>query len=307
MKKKTDYSKIPESETIVKDIYHRYKIKKLGSTVYIIGLSGTGKSSASQRLAELITEKRIQKNDTEPKTYIVDSLITFLDALMECKLGDIIVIEEISVLFPSRRAMAGDNLAIAKVLDTVRKKQLCLIANAPIWNSIDGHMRAMGNILIETLKIKRGEGIVISKCHRLQTNPGSGKTYTHTYQRGGKDAKLIYTRMPNTARWDEYESQKDDFMKKLYQNLKNKAEAKEKKENKMFERAKPSIRDLTAREFEVQNLWGAKGMKQKDIAKELGLTESRISYIIKNIKKKSLNTRENEDIGNEKLEKKPLN
>jgi len=300
MKRKIDYSKIPESETIIRDVYHRFKIKKLGTTIYVIGLSGTGKSSTSQRLAELITEKRLQKNQTKPETFIVDSLLAFLEALMKCKLGDIIIIEEISVLFPSRRAMAGDNLAIAKVLDTVRKKQLCLIANAPIWNSIDGHMRAMGNIRIETLRIKRGEGIVISKCHRLQTNPGSGKTYTHTYQRDGKDAKLTYTRMPNSERWEEYETQKDDFMKKLYTNLKNKAEAKEKKENKVNARATPSIRVLTKRELEVHTLLNTQGMKQKDVAKELGLSESRISYIMKNIAKKSLNTRENEEIDNKK-------
>ena len=104
--KKIDYSKIPESETIVRDVYHRFKIKKLGTTIYVIGLSGTGKSSTSQRLAELITEKRIAKNQTEPETFIVDSLLAFLEALMKCKLGDIIIIEEISVLFPSRRAMA---------------------------------------------------------------------------------------------------------------------------------------------------------------------------------------------------------
>jgi len=65
--KKIDYSKIPESETIVRDVYHRFKIKKLGTTIYVIGLSGTGKSSTSQRLAELITEKRIAKKSNKTR------------------------------------------------------------------------------------------------------------------------------------------------------------------------------------------------------------------------------------------------
>ena len=291
MKKITqDFSKFIEADMVVRDVIHRYKVKKMGSVVYIIGLSGTGKSSTSQRTAELITERCAY----EPQTYLVDSLLTFLDALIKSKLGDIIVIEEISVLFPSRRAMSGENLAIAKVLDTVRKKQLCIIANAPIWNSIDSHMRAMGNILIETLKIRRGEDVVVSKCHRLQTNPSSGKTYRHSYQRTGREVKLMYTKMPNSERWAEYERRKDEFMLKLYENLKAKAIKKDKQENKLVENVKPSIKELTAKELQVHTLVNVKGMKRLEVAKIMGVCHQRITAMLQNIVKKSLNTKEND-------------
>jgi len=133
---------------LIDHINHRFK-KGLGTTIYVIGLSGTGKSSSSIRIGELVKDSR--KKETSLK--IVDSLLKLLQAIRKSKPGDIIIVEEISVLFPSRRAMSKDNVYIGRVMDTLRKKQICLISNAPLWNTIDKHMKAMGNVLIETLLI----------------------------------------------------------------------------------------------------------------------------------------------------------
>lgn len=282
---KKTFDNVPEADIVVNYISSRFK-KGLGTTIYIIGLSGTGKSSSSQRIGELLIETRPEEN---LKMFIVDSLLELIEAIQQSKQGDIIIIEEVSVLFPSRRAMGSENLAIGKILDTIRKKRLCLISNAPIWTSIDKHMRSMGHVLIQTLNILKGQEVVISKFYRLQTNPASGKTYTHTMTRKGKDVQLMITRMPNTDRWSKYESKKDAFMDELYQDLKHKQIKKKEKKDKEMGRSipKPKIKELTPKELQVHQLYNIEGLKQREIAEKFGFNRSRVSHILKNIAKKS--------------------
>lgn len=278
----TDYSKIPESDVIVDRIIERFN-KGLNTNLYIIGLSGTGKSSTSIRLGELI-DIEFKKN---LKISIVDSLLELIRAIRNSKEGDIIIIEEVSVLFPSRRAMAADNVSIGKVLDTCRKKRLIIISNAPIWGSIDSHMRAMGHFLIETLRINKTQNVVVSKFHRLQTNPLSGKTYRHTLQRGGRDVSRMFTKMPSKEKWDSYEQQKDIFMDELYQRLENEQNIKQKKFDKQIVRDKPHLQELTPKESEVNRLVNEKGLTQNEAAKFMDVSAARVSVLMKNIFKKS--------------------
>ena len=169
-----DFSKEKESDLVIRNVNGRRRTG-LNTNIFVVGLSGTGKSSTSIRLAELITESR----ESKPQMFIVDSLLDFLRALKFCNEGDIIIIEEVGVLFPSRRSMASENVSINKIMDTCRKRLLTIISNAPLWKLIDSHMKSMGNILIETLRISKKQGVVISKFFRLQTNPMTGITYTH--------------------------------------------------------------------------------------------------------------------------------
>lgn len=234
MKKKViDYSKYPESDLIIEHIHKRLK-KGLYTHVPVTGLPGTGKSSTCQRLAELFYEKlggnrRLKQED------IVDSLLKFMRRLKKVKKpGTVIIIEEISVLFPSRRAMAKDNVAIGRVLDTCRKKQVILFSNAPIWTSIDSHIRAMSHILIETQKIVKKAEVVVYKSWRLQTAPHTGKTYRHRFTRNGRDISLFYTKKPSPEIWDEYEKGKDEFMDNLYEELEADAKKKQDKRDKLI-------------------------------------------------------------------------
>lgn len=283
---KVDFSKLSEADVLLTSIEERSS-KGLNSNLFVIGLSGTGKSSTSIRLAELIQEKRKEK--TIPEIFIIDSLLDLIKALRKSKEGDIIVSEEVSVLFSSRRSMAGDNVNVGKVMDTCRKKQLTIISNAPIWGSIDSHMRAMGHFLIETLRINKTQKVVISKFHRLQTNPSSGKTYRHTMQRNERDVSRMFTKMPSKERWDTYEKQKDKFMDDLYERLQNEQEKKQEKLQKDLSKKDTSIRDLSPRELQVHQMLFRQGHTQKEIAIKLGVSPSRVNVIVKNILKKSEN------------------
>ena len=270
VKQTIDFSKIPESDVIVNEIWRRYK-KGLGSNILVIGLSGTGKSSTSIREGEL-TQQKFLEEDIIINMYIVSSLLQFIEIVRKSKLGDIIIIEEVSVLFPSRRAMAKENVSINKIFDTVRKKQLVIISNAPILNSIDSHMRSMAHIIIETLKIYKTQKVVVSKTLRMQTNPRSGKTYFHRFQRKGRDVHRIFTRMPNGNIWQEYENNKDKFLDKLYDILKFEQETKEKKLNKDMN--KDAEREAKARpttaELRAHHLVRIEGKTLRETAKLMG-------------------------------------
>ena len=226
---KIDFSKMPESDIIVDEVLRRHK-KGLGTNIFIIGLSGTGKSSTSIRLGELIQKA----HEGKIKMSIVDSLLKLIEIIRSSKLGDVIVIEEVSVLFPSRRSMTRENVSVNKIYDTIRKKQLVIISNAPILGSIDSHMRNLGHIIIETLKIYKTQKVVVSKTLRMQTNPRSGKTYFHRFQRNGRDVHRIFTKMPNSKVWEEYEKGKDKFVDELYNTLKFEQKIKEEKLNKQM-------------------------------------------------------------------------
>ena len=274
-----NFDDVAEADVIVKYINSRFK-KGLNTNIFVIGLSGTGKSSTTIRIPELCMAQRPTEN---LKLYIVDSLLSLIEAIKQAKHGDFIGIEEVSVLFPSRRSMSSENVAVGKIFDTIRKKKLCIIANAPLFTSVDKHIKAMMQVLIQTMKVYSSYGVVVSKFFRLQTDPSSGKIYKHTMLRDHKDIKKMITRMPNSETWAKYESDKDNFMEVLYERLKQEAL---KKEGRKKEVLQPKVRDLTQRELEVHTLRNVKGLKTEEVAKKLGISTRRVNEILQNILKK---------------------
>ena len=129
---KINYDELPEADVIVDYIVKRKK-QGLYTLTFASGLPGSGKSSQCQRIAELVSIALTGENKITEDN-IFDSLLGLLKFIQEAKPNEVNigVIEEISVLFPSRRAMAADNVAIGKILDTARKKEVILFANAPI-------------------------------------------------------------------------------------------------------------------------------------------------------------------------------
>lgn len=286
MKKEINFSEIPESDVIINHINQRYK-KGLYSLILVTGLPGTGKSSFSLRVAELVSERIHSENRITEKN-VVDSFLDFLKILKDIKEpGVIIDIEEVSVLFPTRRAMAIDNVNLGKVLDTCRKKRVIIIANAPIFKSIESHMRTMSSILVETMGINKSAEVVIAKTWRLQTNPHSGKTYRHTFQRKGRDISKIYTKKPRESTWENYENKKDEFITDLYVDLEHSTQKKkDKKDKELGKKNINNIKRFTQKELDVHQMVNVRGLTQTETAKFMGVTPSRIGHIIKNILKK---------------------
>jgi len=297
--KEIDYKNMPEADVIVEYIVARYN-KGLYTLVLTAGLPGTGKSSIDIRLAELISLRLTGKN-TITSANVIGSLLDLAEFVQKYKPEDKqpAIIEEISVLFPSRRAMSNDNVAIAKILDTCRKKKIILIANAPIWTSVDSHLRALGNIYLETLRINQEHSVVVCKSFRLQTSPSTGKTYFHYFRRNSKKVHRIIFRKPNRKTWDEYEAKKDKFMDELYEELKCKAlKKREQTLKEMGKGVKTTInKPLTPMELKVYDRIFKQNIPQNKVAIELSCSASNIHQIVNRIKKKI-------DISHENKEKK---
>lgn len=284
MGKSINFEAMEESIPIVNHVEARHK-KGLYTLILTTGLPGTGKSSKDQRLGELICE-RLETGPIKPED-IVDSLLTFVRRVRAIKNpGEVIIIEEVSVLFPSRRAMSRDNVDIARILDTCRKKRVILLANAPLFPTIDSHVRAMAHILTETLRINKTVKVVVYKGWRLQTNPGSGKTYKHTFQRDGKDVQRFFTRLPNQEVWNRYETNKDAFMDKVYDKIERESEERERGKGKRETAPKKERLELTQKEQQTYTLYYKDNMSMGDISKLMGVHHSMTSKRLKNIRDK---------------------
>lgn len=282
-----DLKNFPESDIIVNYIVDRWK-RGLYSLVLVAGLPGTGKSSSCIRLKEKIHEALGGKGVIQD---INDNLLDFVRFVRNADPSrptpDIGVTEEVSVLFPSRRAMSTDNVDLARILDTCRKKKVILFANAPLWPSIDSHMRSMANVYIQTVKVYKSEKLVYCKCYKLQTDPRTGKTYTHSFKRGIKDVNRCYILKPNSELWEQYENKKDDFLEKLYSKIEARQIKKIKQDDKLLESMEgKKVQGLTGRELLVYDAYYTKGKTQKEIAKEIGIAHQRVSQILVQIRKK---------------------
>lgn len=270
---------LPECDLIDNFILKRLN-QGLSTHILVTGLGGKGKSSFSVRTAERLT-KRIKNGIEFTHKDIVDSFLKLLERITRIKKpGEIIVVEEISVLFPARRAMAEDNVAIGRVLDTLRKRRVILISNAPLYPSIESHMRAMADILVECKKVIKSEELVKLKAWKLNTSPHSGKTYRHRFKRKKKDVLFHYSKKPNNEIWMAYEKEKDKFLIEIYQKMKRKTEKKMEKENREL---KGGLSEKDKRNRLIWHKYNVEKKPLRQIAIEEGLSEPSISQILKKI------------------------
>jgi KaiC/GvpD/RAD55 family RecA-like ATPase len=275
------------------DVIERLK-KGLYTFILVTGLPGTGKSSVCIRLAELINleikkefDKQYDLGDIKVQN-IMDDLLEFIRFTKSAnKKGKIGIIEEVSVLFGSRRAMAQENVAVGRILDTCRKLETIVIANAPIFTSIDSHMRAMAHVLIETDHINKTQGVVVSRAWRLQTNPHTGKTYRHRFTRASRDVTHFFTKKSNSGVWDEYELKKDKFLDNLYTKLER---AQEKKDGKIAKELGMEKRKIVKKLTETEiRRWTLRqsGLSHEKIAIKEGVSRVAITQCLDNITKKT--------------------
>lgn len=270
----------------IKQFIINRKKKGLYTLVFFAGLPGSGKSYSCMRLGEILSKKLTGSKKNFTSGHVFNDFVQLVQFIKDAnpKEVNIGVIEEVSVLFPSRRAMAGANVDINKVLDTARKKQVILLANAPLWNSIDSHMKALGNLYVETLTIDKKNSVVIVKPLFLQTNPHSGKTYNHRLTYKGQDIHRAFFRRPGKEITKEYEKQKDKFMDAIYEKAIQRKQTKDKEFNKNLKKGKTHN---LSRKAILAYTEKQKGRKVREIAKEIG-TNVRYTYTLINKVKDAL-------------------
>jgi len=275
-----------------------YRFKRGYSTLnLVVGARGTGKSSTCYRLSEKINErlnpirKKMGLKEREFGT-LTDSHLGFVKWVRDAQMGDDCILEEISVLYPSRRSMSEESVGVSKILDIIRKKRLIIFANCPVALSSDKNIRSSANALILTYKISKQDKVVWSRFWMLQLNHLSGKTYHHKFHtQQGDEIDFMFTRMPNMERWNAYEKSKDDFMEEHYEKLVKKAELKQDRELKELGYTPTAKKDLTERQQEIYD-YSLQGLNQEEIAEKIKTTQENISNQYKLIRKKGYTLRQ---------------
>lgn len=284
----------PESDIMSNFLIYRYK-KGFASPIIIFGPRGTGKSSTCFRLSEIYNERLNpirKKQGIEEKEIgkMVDSHLKFIGFVKNAQQGDDCILEEASVLYPSRRSMSDESVGISKVFDIIRKKRLVLFINAPMFMSVDKNIRSSAVALIQTYKIIKSEKAVLSRFWKLQTNHMSGKIYLHKFTRDGDELDFMYTKMPDSTRWKDYEGDKDSFIDDQYSLLLHKAEKKKEQELKEMGLQRIVRKPLTDKQKRVMELV-AKHTRE-DTAKILEISIPAVAKQIQFSKKKGYSLEE---------------
>ena len=271
--------KTEEADLMLRFLIYRFK-KGFSSLILVVGARGTGKSSTCYRLSEMYNETLNpirEKMKLQEREYgkLVDSHLGLIEFVKNAQMGDDCVLEEISVLYPSRRSMSNDSVGVSQVFDIIRKKRLVIYANTPMALSSDKNIRSSANAMVQTYKILKGEQSVLSRFWKLQPNFLSGKIYMHGFKKKGKKVDFMYTKMPNKDSWLEYERRKDNFIDETYAKLLRKAEMKNEKELKELGYGKLQRKPLTDKQRRVMELLvDNNGI---EVAKILGIDQTSVS------------------------------
>jgi len=287
--KSVDWSKLDEGGAVVRYV-HRNWNKGLLTMVKFIGLSGMGKSYASIRCAELLAKSIHGDNYKIQERNIIKNLLQLIRFIRGVKTrGEIIIIEEMSVLFPSRRSMSGINVDANAIIDTVRKKGIIMLCNYPLNHTVDSHIEAMCCLEVVAVQLNKSAGICLCRPFILQTNPQIPKTYYHKLiDKEGNEVDSIFFRLPSKELINPYENEKDNLMENLYELL----EAKEHKRQALMDKSLGMIRrtgglkDLTKRQLEIYNLMFLQKKTLTEIGQELGVTPQTIFGAVRIIKSK---------------------
>ena len=208
-----------------KPIYKRVNLyNKMFSSV-IVGEPGSGKSYCALSLLETLDRGENDKPRFDISR-VCFSASQFAELVgKNLPRGSGILIDDAGLSLYSRESMSRAVMQIAKIFQSVRYKNLVIFLTLPSMGSLDKNVRELLNAYLQPMRINFDIGKVRCKFHRLQTNPKTGKIYSH------KPSRLVVSKYPDgftkrayvaqEAIWidapsdkliEEYESAKKEFL-----------------------------------------------------------------------------------------------
>ncbi len=183
----------------------------------IVGATGSGKSYAALRLAEL-TDPGF---DIDRVVFNAIDFMRLIDKIDREKLpaGSCIVWDEAGVELGSRDFMTKSNRAISKFLQTFRKMNLGCFFTLPAFNMLDSQARKLAHFKLEPVSIDKDKRKCSVKVFNLDVNATTGKEY-HKYPRlskkgGNYKLKRVNVKLPTVKLRHRYEKKKADFLRTL--------------------------------------------------------------------------------------------
>lgn len=168
-----------ESECLIRHIEEQMS-KRKGIVILFTGQVGDGKSYSGLRFLEIWQKKHF--NERFSAEHICKDLEQAISLIMSFeRLGEGVLVEELSVLAGVRDSLTNANKLWNKFLDMCRIKQAIIVANAPHKNFIDKHFFLMCQAWVNCIEVQFKKKIVVAKP--LWINPVSylDKPYTNPY------------------------------------------------------------------------------------------------------------------------------
>lgn len=181
----------------------------------VCGPTGSGKSYAALRLCELLDPKfSLEK--------VIFSSDEFLDLLNERDLekGEFVVWDEAGAGLASRQWMTQENIAMGKIAQTFRHRNLGVIFTVPSAEFVDIQIRKLVHSLFVTQHIDRWRKVCVCRHYIIQNNPLSGKVYKKREEVFDKSDNIrriefIEFNLPSKKLRDGYEEKKKVFTAEL--------------------------------------------------------------------------------------------
>ena len=273
-----DINNTPEAEVILDFIENRLK-KRLNVNIATTGNPGSSKSYSDIRLLELHYKRRF--NEKFPIENVTQNLE---EAILKVKdfqrIGEGIVVEEISVSASVRDSLTRQNKIWNAFLDTCRIKQAVICMNVPHKSFVDKHIIMLTHLWIDMLGVNFRKNIAIGKPLILQTTPHSNKIYKHRLiDKNGDEVDFVFFRKPSKELCEAYDKLKQKNVDELYTDI-----ATRMRNERVRQLKELGKKTLTDRQQEAWDL-NLKGLSAEEGANKLGISESGYYKLLESAKK----------------------
>lgn len=262
-------SETPESQCLL-DFCKKRMNKKLGTIILFTGGTGSGKSYSGSRFLELWYTQTF--HESFPITHVCENLEQAILLVKDFKrIGEGILIEELSVLAGVRDSLTTSNKLWNKFLDTCRIKQAVIVGNCPHISFIDKHFQMMCNAWVDCLGVDFDRGVVMAKPLWLQTSPHKSEPYKHKFiGEEGFPIDICYFKKPSDEYLKQYDAVKLEGVNEMYDEIALKMST-----DRISRLDKLGRKLLSPRQLEAYKLW-LSGCSNEDATKEMGLNSEKV-------------------------------
>lgn len=203
-----DYNDYPESKCLIDHIEERMRMRK-GCNFLFTGGVGDGKSFAGARLLELWYRKHF--NEPFPISHVCNSITEAIILASSFKrLGEGLMIEELSAHAGRREALTISNREFNKFLDIIRIKQIVMVGNAPHISFIDKHIFMMAQSWVNCELVNFKQQVVVAHPLHLETSPYKSEPYKHKYlDEDGDKIETCHFNLPDKKFVEDYNKLKN--------------------------------------------------------------------------------------------------
>lgn len=266
-----------DKNLLVEYIKRRLK-RNQNCLIVVCGQTGSGKSYATIRLAEEVDESfhlgRV--------VFKIRDFMRMLDGRL--KKGNVLIYDEAGTGINARDWWSISNKLVNYVLQTFRQDNIVVFFTVPDISFLDSHTRKLFHVYVETMPIDYKNKIAYLKPLLIDHNALINKTYyKYLIIRDTFECcklKWLGVGLPQRIDTGAYEDKKKLWRAELHEGIMQQLGG---------ETYQGEV--VTPLEKEVFLLRTEDGMTMEEISDQLGLSVSRVSKLVKNLKKAGYNTK----------------